>query len=770
MKTALRSFIRNYKKRKLIYTITIGGFSMGMAIIILIGSFIYEEKNVNYSHTNINQIYRVVLSDNTVDFPERILPEIITKAPEIEKICLYDINGALYQSGNSKDNARFITTDEDFFDIFSIQFLKGIEEGALKVKQNIVLTKSFANKLFGDNNSIGEIIKFQNGEIKTVVAVIQDPPKNSSLRYDAVINREQEIFNSTKGYNEHRYKMYESFIKLNPQTNPGSIEKKICDLLLPFKNKGFDDITLGLQPLKDVYFNTKIKHDNHRHANVQMINLLSVVAFIILFLAGLNYVNLSTASNKERQKEIGIRKTSGAKNTSIFGQFIIESYLASGIAILIGVALTLLFAPAFRFVLEKEFNVLEVLKSTKVIIAIILFYVLIGGITGLIPAILASLYNPQRLVQQSNVKEKVGLRGTFITLQFVVSIVLIICLVVISKQVNYVKSKNLGFDKEHLISLKLQGNCQNKSQVIIQNLRKIPSVKNATATHGVPFAIYSQGSGSWGDKGNEYSIDNICHVNGDTSFLSTYNIPLLMGRNFRPTDKNVCFINEKTLKHFGWKSIEGKTIWDSKIIGVVKDFHFKKMHQPIGFFQLKYNPKSVNHITVRIDGKNIPETMISIESAFKQIEPELELTYHFYDEWVNSMYKKEERQAAAVRIFAIIAIVLSLIGLFGMVETVIVKRIKEIGVRKVNGAKVREILILLNGDFLLWIIVAFLIACPVAYYFMDKWLQSFAYQTEMSLWVFIGAGVVTALIAIITISWQSINAAKRNPVESLRYE
>ncbi|MBN1927116.1 MAG: ABC transporter permease [Prolixibacteraceae bacterium] len=768
MNSAIKSYYRNFKKQKLIYGITIGGFAISLAVLILIVSFILEEKSVDKHLPNITNMYRIKQANGNAQIPKRIYEPILSCAPEIEKLCLISTNETFYEYNNEKKWASVVSTNKDFFEVFAIEVIEGQKEGLLEAKSDVAVTESFAKKVFGEKNPIGEILEFGNKEEKVVKAVIADPVKTSSLKYDVIFNLEQEIFGSTMGYNSESYKMFDAIFLLNASANYTETENRITEILKPYE--GYKETTLKIQPFKEVYFDTKGDNDEFSHANLNMIRLLSWVAIIILLLAVINYINLTTAFNNERHKEICIRKTSGARRISIFSQFLKESYISCLIAFILAIGIALLISPLFNDLFGREIIISEALHKRQIIIAIISILIVVGGVTGLLPALSVSRFNPIDLLQRKVKLQDSNFRGIYNTFQLVVTMSLIICVLIIVKQINYVKIKNIGFNKEYLLSVRLQGKTGPKSGVIKENLLKYPNIIDVSATHGRPFGIYSTGSGSWKDGNIEYRIENISHVNTDTSFLSTFGLELVKGRNFRPTDKDVCIINEKTYNFLQFDNLDGNTIWGSKIIGVVKDFHFKKMYDELGFIQLKYDPGNVSHLNIRISGNNIPETIGIIKKELKEFEPGMTVEPEFYNDWINSMYLKEEKQAKAIKIYAAIALLLSCLGLLGLAEFSTIKRTKEIGIRKVNGARISEILNLLNSDFIKWIAIAFLFATPVAWYAMDKWLENFAYKTEMSWWVFALAGLSTLLIALITTSWQSFRAATRNPVEALRYE
>ncbi|MBN1820546.1 MAG: FtsX-like permease family protein [Prolixibacteraceae bacterium] len=764
----IKTYYRNFKKQKLIYGITIGGFAISLSVLVIIVSFLIEEKSVDKHLPNIKNMYRIKQADGNAQIPKRIYDPILSSAPGIEKLCLISKNGAFYEYQNKKEWALVVSTNKEFLDVFSINIIKGQNDGLLESKNDVLITESFAEKVFGDKNPLGEILEFGNREKKSVRAVIPDPDKKSSLKYDVIFNIEQELFTSTRGYNEESYKMFDAVFLLNPNANPGETERSISDILKPYE--GYEEASLLIQPFKEVYFDLKGDNDQFAHANLSMIRLLSWVAFIILLLAIINYVNLTTAFNNERHKEICIRKTTGARQITIFSQFLKESYFSCFIALLFAIGIASFFSPLFYDLFGREVNILEAVKNRQIVVALILILVVVGGVTGLLPAISVSRYNPIDLLQRRTKLKKSNFRGIYNAFQLFATMSLIIGLIVIVKQINFVKTKDVGFNKEFLLSVRLQGETYSKANVIKEKLLQYPNILNVTGTNGRPFGIYSTGSGSWTTDSIEYRIENVAHMNTDTSFLSTFGIKLIKGRNFRLTDNNVCIINKKTYNYLQLDDIEGKTIWDSKIVGVAEDFHFKTMYNELGFIQLRYSPNEVTHLNIRIRGNDIPGTLSKIKSEFKEFEPGMDFDPVFYDDWINTLYKREEMQAKAIKIFAAMALILSCLGLLGLAEFTTVKQTKEIGIRKVNGAKVFEILSMLNKDYIKWVAIAFIIATPVAWYAMNKWLENFAYKTELSWWIFALAGLLALGIALLTVSFQSWKAATRNPVEALRYE
>ncbi len=768
MSVAIKSYFRNLRKQKLIYGITIGGFAISLAILITIVSYIIEEKSVDKDLSNIKNMYRLREADGNAQIPKRIYQPVLNAAPGIEKLCLLSTNQVLYKYNDEKKRANAVCANKEFLDIFAPKIIAGNTKDLLGARTDVLITKSFAQRVFGDKNPLGEILEFGSDDKKEVKAIIADPLETSSLKYDVIFNLDQELFSSTRGYNEETYKIYDAVFLLNPKANPEETEQKISEILKPFP--GYEKSLLTIQPFKEVYFDLKSDNDHFFHANINMIKLLSWIALIILVLSIFNYINLTTAINSERQKEICIRKTTGAKSQTIFSQFLTESYVSCFIALLIAIGVAVTISPLFTDLFDREINIVKALQNPQIFFSVLLIFVLVGGLTGILPALAASKYNAIDLLQRKVLLKNQNIRGIFNTIQLTVTIGLIISLFIITKQIKYVKTKDVGFNKEYLLEVALDGKTHSRAVAIKESLLQYPAVLDISGTHGRPFEIYSTGTGSWENDSVEYEIENIAHMNTDTSFLSTFGVKLIKGRNFRPTDQNVCIINEKTYKYLQLDDIEGKTIWDSKIVGVCENFHFKNMHQELGFIQLKYDPEQVSHLNIRVSGNDIPATLNWIKNTMKEFDPALNFEPEFYDDWINNMYHKEEKQAKAIVIYAVIALLLSCLGLLGLAKFSAIKRTKEIGIRKANGARVREILTLLNANFLKWIAIAFIIACPLSYYAMNQWLKDFAYKTNQSWWVFALSGILVLGIALLTVSWQSWRAATKNPVESLRYE
>lgn len=763
----LKSYYRNLKRQKLVSFITIGGLSLSFAVLILMISYVMQEYSYDKHYPELKRMYRIKQNDNDASLPKRMCPVILDAVPDIDKLCFFNANGTYYTYDGESDYVRVNCTNQDFFDVFSVKAVKGNCDGLLLSVGNVAVTESFAQKVFGDKDPIGQSILFGGSESKIVQAVIKDPLPTSSLQYEVVFNQDQQIFQSTFGYNNERYYMYDAVFTLENNSQISSVESKIADLLKTYP--AYEETTITVQPFSEVYFDVECD-DRFDHANINLIKLLTGIALLILILAVFNFINLNTANNIVRFKEVCIRKTTGAANASIFLQFISESFLSCFLAIAISLLWLNLLTPLFADLFGKDIQVLQTIGQPINLIAILLGFLLVSSLTALLPSIMVARYNPVDLLQRkSGIKTK-SYQGAFNVTQLSVTIVLIIGLIVINKQLHFVKTKDLGFNKEYLLEVRLQGGTGKHKDAIVNELLSNPKILKVSGTQGRPLNPYSVGSGSWDINGEEFRIERITDIPTDTSFLSTFDLKLLMGRNFRLTDKDVCIINEKTYKFLQFNDIEGKTIWGNKIVGVVEDFHFEDMHKELGFLQLEYNPNRVSHLNIRLMGNDIRNTIDYIKNTLNEFEPGMEFEPTFYDERIEKMYQKEENQAKAIQGYTIMALFLSCLGLLGMVEFTTKKRVKEVGIRKVNGARIVEVILLLNNDFVKWILIATVIATPIGYYIMQKWLESFAYKTPMSIWIFLSAGLIALIIALITVSIQSWQAATRNPVEALRYE
>ncbi len=766
----LKHISRSLLKRKLLSIITIGGFSISMAVILLLVIFIVGEKNVNKSFQNEKHIYRLKRGDDTV-FPETLIENINEGIPGVENLCLYSLSEERFLINNKKADIKCLSANDAFLDMFSFKFIYHSSDPTLEVEENIIITQSFGEKWFGDRNPVGETLKCYDSNFN-IVGVISDPPANSSINFDVLQGLSHGAVTFINYQDDNIYhKTFNSFIQLQENADPEMVGIQISTAI----NKWvlFRNDNVSLQPLSDVYFDTKSTEDELPHANRSMLYLLISIGVLILIMTIFNYVNLTVSSGYQRLKEIGIKKTAGASRINIFKQFLSESLVITFLSLLLASLFALFLAPVLSDILGKEINInLAVLIPENWIIVFIVFLIT-GIVSGIFPAFFFSRYSA---VQMMSDKLKFGsnmVKGSVVAMQFIITIVLISSVFFIEKQINYIAHKDLGFNTEMIIRLKLDGGSPvDISRILKEKLMANPNIISVAGSTGSVMDFNGWGTKEIEVDGKTQLVD-FRSIGIDENFVDLFGLELVSGEiTDYPNDRRTCLINERYYNYLGWDDYVGKKVERGRdqyeVIGIVKDFNFDNLHKDIGFLVLiiGFTPDILN---IKING-NISETISFIKKCYAEVDPQFEPEYAFYDDWIQDKYTKEERQAKAVRIFSLFAIIISCLGLIGLIELTTHKKIKEIGIRKVNGAKVSEILSMINRDIMKWVVIAFVIASPIAWYAMTRWLENFAYKTELSWWIFALAGILALGIALLTVSWQSWKAATRNPVEALRYE
>ncbi|HEY3371416.1 MAG TPA: FtsX-like permease family protein [Prolixibacteraceae bacterium] len=763
MWNTLKIFFRSLKRKKVKSIITIGGYAVSMAVLLILTTFIIGEKNVNTGFDRSGDIYRIIRSDNQALVPATLLNDVKEQVAGVEKMCLYTISGGAYKNKDQKKWISFNATEDDFLDLFSFKFIYQSSNPTLSIKSNIILTKGFSEKLYGPQNPVGKILDI-NDQPYTIVGVVNDVPKNASFSFDALLNIE--LANNQKMTSgEENHVLHNAFLRLNSKVDPAIVSQQISGLINHWQI--FKDVKLSIEPLSKVYFNT-LPNDNHQHANLHLIYLLSSIALVILLMTIFNYVNISISSGYERLNEIGIKKATGATRHDIFRQVLTESMFASLLAMILAVMIAFFIAPLFSDILDKKIDLQAVFSQPKIVLGEILIFLTTGILSGIYPAMAFSRVSPlQMMTHQKGFKRK-GQRSGVIAVQFMITTVLIISLLFIQKQMLFVKHKDLGFDKEMMIKLNLGGTTSRNWEALKNELLANPEIISVSASGGTPMEIPSWYSNQY-DVAGEKKMIEVKTFSVDESFVQTFGLKIIAGRNIEMTDSNACLINEHLYHQLAWDDLTGKEVMRMKVVGVVKDFHYENMYTEIGNLQLQQVNGYADYLNIKIRG-DVSKDLKAIEKIYVKFVPESGMAYLFYDDWLQTMYHKEEKQASAIKVFSLLAIIISCLGLIGLIDQITNKKVKEIGIRKINGAKVSEVIGMLNKDIIKWGAVSFVISCPIGYYAMNKWLISFAYKTELSWWIFALAGLMALGIALLTVSWQSWKAATRNPVEALRYE
>jgi len=775
LKTAIKSLQNNRK----FTVINIAGFAFGISICLAIALYLIKEYSYDRYHEHAEQIVRLTdTKNNSSSIDYRVKDILLSKYPEIENACLVQYNGSSTEV-NSGEKGFYLkdimSVDNSFFDVFSIPFVSGKSSKPFVNINSAVVTESTAKILFGTENPLGkELFVYGNTPI-TITAVIHDFPENSSISAALLVNAENDDFKFSfscgdyKDKSSHRWP-FQIYLQLNKNANPVQLLTKInehIDWLKPYQEQA------GLLKLKDIYLHDTTSGSETKQGNARLLRLLILIAVLILTLAVINYINLTVAQQNKRNKDTGVKKTMGANRTNILLNFLFESVLVTFLAFIIGIFLVWIGLPIYQVVFDTSLN-LSILFHFPYFLYLLGSILVIGLLSGSGPAIVLSGISPINILSGSAVVsgKRNYLRNSLTVFQFATSIVLIICVTIVERQIQYVKHRNSGFDKEQLLRLDMPE--IQKAIVLLDELKKSPYIKSLSLTNSVPGEIrMSMGSNI---KNSDKNISVPC-LAVDTTFLKTFGIKVIKGRNLKPGDYGkVCMINETAYKHFEFENLENKQFMNGReggfeIIGVVNDFQFESLHRTIGpvciMFTSDFTPTTVN---IRLAKGGVGQGMNFIRDTWQKIIPGHPIKYQFYDEWFDSMYRSEERFAKTIGLFAVLAIVISCIGILGLAIFSSERRTKEIGIRKVNGAKISEVMTMLNRDFVKWVAIAFIIATPIAYYAMTKWLENFAYKTELSWWIFALAGLLALGIALLTVSWQSWKAATRNPVEALRYE
>ena len=770
---------RNLKKNKTFSTINILGFAFGISICLLILLFLIKEYSYDSYNAAADRIYKLVdVAENSSGIDYRVASSITNQYPEIKNACVVQVLpmqiGTSYKNNGYKiDN--IMSVNNAFFEIFTTHFIYGNQAKPLPNPNSVVLTESSARKIFGNKNPVGKRIVLMLNFPLTVTGVIKDFPDNSSINANMIVNMENKnfkfSFSCTNGKDSSTYRYpFNIYLLLRENSDPAQLIKKInshIETIQPYVKKA------GLLTLTDTYLRDNTTGSTTKRGNTGLLALLSAIALVVLSLAIINYVNLSIARQNKRNKETGIRKTIGAGRKDIVFLFLSESVLVTFIAFVVGLLIAEVAMPFFGNIVNTRLSIQPLMKfpgNTILLMSILI----IGIISGIVPALLLSSFNPVRVLSGRMIAtgRKNYFRNVLTVFQFTVSIVLIFCIIVIQRQIWYVKHDSLGFDKEQLLKVNSPFADAKDAVVLINKLKEYSTIKNVSASNGVPGEIHLfMGSGI---KGKDRNISCIA---ADSNFIKTFNIQIVKGRTMLPGDYgHTCMINETAYKYFGWHNLNNKKYNNGReggfeVIGVVKDFHTASLHQPIEptciLFTSQYSLSSIN---LRIEKGKTAQTMVYLKKIWKEVFPDYTLEYRFYDEWFDQMYEKDERFANAIGMFGLLAISISCLGILGLAIFSSERRSKEIGIRKVHGASVNDLIILLNKDFIKWVLAAFIVACPLGWYTINKWLQEFAYRTEISWWMFALAGGIALFIALITVSFQTINTATANPIESLKYE
>jgi len=768
--------IRNLLKNKLYSSLIIGGFAIGFTACILIALFYSVEHNVNKhfaDYKNIYRLYDAKKSESGLDY--KINAALTENYPDIEETCPlgYAYFPITLKDPETKNYSRVqyvISTNDSFFDVFSIPIFSSLDNKPFSQQNSAVITESLAKKLFGDKNPLGRVVE-QEWFTATITAVMKDLPGNSSFKAELLLNSENKDFQMSQACNDGVciYPV-EHFLMLRNSVTPEQFAETLNATIGQY-NTTVD--SLALQNLSDIYLSTMNLGwtDDHTKGNSKLLLVFLAIAILIILLSSINYLNYTVSMQYAKMKEIGINKTNGAGRMHLLVDSLIEVTLGIFIALIISLILVSLLLPTVGILFGRDISFSDVNfhRLLPVFAATIVGIILLNSLA---PIYILSRFNITDFLAggRKRTGKQLG-RQAMLTFQNGFYCIEIAVVMLIFKQLQYVKHYDLGFNEDHLLRIELPFLFENQ-KALKDEVAKLPFVTGSTLSNGYPGHInMSMGSGVEGD---EFMV-NCIYVSDD--FLETFGLRLLDGRTFLSGDKDqACLMNEAAVKRYGWENLDGKKYKNGReggysVIGEVNNFNVESLHSALTPVALLYEPdREFNTLSLRLMPGSIEQQISEIRNVWKSMLPDDPMEFTFYDDQFQAMYVKEDKLAKSITFFSIIAIVLTSMGILAQIFLISLNRTKEIGVRKVNGAKVSEILVMLNKDFVIWVVAAFIIATPIAYFAMNKWLENFAYKTTLSWWIFALAGVLALGIALLTVSWQSWRAATRNPVEALRYE
>jgi len=786
----LKTAIRNFQKNRILSLINLGGLSIGITAVLLIGMYIYNETGYDNFQQNKSSLYRVgfrfwqngKLLGEGAEFTPPFGSDAQNEFPEIRSFTRI--------SSESSERIAYITyndktikvddihhADSNFFQLFSYKLLQGNPSTVLKEPYSIVLTGETAKKLFGKKeNALGKVVRLDNQTDYLVTGIAQELPSNSHLSYNALLSfitlyKEPGNFMDWNGGEQ-----YITYLQLKDRASRESLEKKLPAFMWKHINEDYSKVGFrndaSLQPIQDIH----LYYSGDSGTLRTNIYVFSVVALLILIISCVNYVNLTTAQATSRFKEVGVRKVLGAARSQLIKQFLIETVLVTTIAFIIAIAVVMLVTPVYQQMLGKNLGSVS-LRTAPALLLLFLIIMIVGAIAGSYVAFYLSSFNVTRifkaLLPQS--AQSIFRKGLIIT-QFAISIGLMSFALLVTLQLKYSKNINPGYDRDHILVLPLVGEKTKEAYPLLQQkLSQIPEVEQVSALSEIPYdGITSNGFIPEG--GTKAMV--IHQLDVDENFGRTFNIKLVSGDYFskdRPVINEGYIINETLARTLEWQTPLGKTIrrnGEHKVVGVIKDFHFASLHDKIEPLIITNKPwaNQYSYLAIKYQTGNTSSFINHIKQTWRNTLPDAPFDYWFLDDAFNNIYKNEERFQNIFLYFSALSIILTLAGVFGLVLLTLKQRTKELGIRKVLGAGIADIIKLTVKDFIWLIIVAALIVTPLSWYYMHAWLQNFAYRISISWWMFALCGLIVFLITLSTISFQAIKAATANPVKSLRTE
>jgi predicted permease len=817
-KSYLKIALRNLWKHKGYSFINVAGLAVGIACSLFILLWVQDELSYDRFHANAKTLYRVEQDQNSgqgkfhhASTPYGMKDALKAEIPEIREASRVAQGWTLLVRQGEKAffESRVMAVDPSFLKMFSHPIVKGNSESALAGSGSMILTEDLAKKYFGADNPIGRTLTINNQFPVTISAVMKNIPTASTLQFDALVPMEF-LKNLSIDINSWNGNEQPTYVQLHEKSDVASVNAKIMRLFRdrtltnwrgdeanwkriqadPEQLKRFNNYVgpdFMLMPIVDIRLLGYFGFDRSDQG-FKTVTTFALIGLFVLLVACINFMNLATARSSRRAREVGLRKVVGAFRKSIAGQFYGESVLTAVLAGLAALGLVICLLPAFNAVAGKTMT-LASLASLKFVLGVLAVTVLTGFVAGSYPALVLSAFQPIKVLKgrTSNSAQGAGLRRALVVVQFSLSVLLLISMAVAARQIDYMRGKKLGYDKEQLIYLPLRGESGQTYAALKERLLRDPKIQGVTGSAQQPTSIHYNGGGATWD-GRDPNQRHLIYMEFvDYDYPETMKIEMAAGRSFDrnfSTDETKAFlINETVAKLMGLNAAAavGKRLnfWgvDGTIVGVMKDFHFQSVRAPIQPLAVTIsgrNPadwhRAISYAVVRIKGGGIPGSIKSVEEAWRTVNSAYPFEYRFFDQDFDQMYRADEQMGKILRIFAVLAIVIACLGLFGLASFTAEQRTNEIGIRKVLGASAPGIVVLLSKEFVQWVLVANALAWPAAYFIMRNWLQQFAYKTNIAGWLFAAAGGGALVVAMLTVSFQALRAAQTDPVKALKYE
>ena len=788
--SSIKYTIRNFRKQKLFTFVNLVGLTLGIISTTLILIYINYELSFDRFHKNSDRIFRVYNTASIggangawIQTPTPLASFLQNKFSEVNKtVRIARIPKGLLSAGDKNFfEEKIIIADSSIFDVFTFPLIIGNKNDVLAQPNSVVLTESFAEKYFGKKNPIGKTIRYNRKTDLTITGIMKNIPENSHLQFDVVVPMSAAKTFFWDDFLENRMN---TFVFLYLLTNPGTdfdkFEKAVSQSTQEYSGGDFGDNQLyHVQTLTSIHLHSDMGGEFGTNSDIKNIYILGTIAFLILIIACINYINLSFSIISRRSTELGIRKIMGARKKQLISLYLQDAFVLTGIAVIVSVVIIPDLFPWFGGLMGV--NLSEYTKINNLIPGIVSLFLIITLITGLSSGWISTRINPMDTLRKTLIhrKKNIGTQGLLVLFQFGVSIALISSALIVYRQMSFIRNMDLGFSKEQLLIIPLDDK-KMLSKIIPfkHDVLMNSNILSASAVSDLPGAMIWVTSIHY-DGSNKQNSPTMSYLEIDKDFVKTFGIHLkegyLPGDTASPYSGTQYMMNESAVRKLGWAEPVGKKLScyngkDGFVTGIIGDFHFKTLHKEIEPLFLYIREEAPKYLAVKLNTTDIRSSVEFIKQQWNNIVPDSPFEYFFYDNFYDNLYKKEALLGKIIFIFSMIAIMIACMGLFGLAAFFSERRTKEIGVRKANGALIIEVITMLNREFIKWVVISFIIATPVSWYAMHKWLQTFAYKTEMSWWIFALAGILSIGIALITVSWQSWRAATRNPVEALRYE